>query len=73
MIQHAMLIPAHVFVLQFLDSDEGPVHSFPPADGAGLLQKRFLTWAPVPQLLVQWEKPFHSLHFPSTGNSKVMF
>ena len=40
---HAIFIPAHAIVLQFLDSDDGPGQSFPPPDGAGLLQKRFFT------------------------------
>ena len=70
---HEMFILAHGFVLQSLDSDDGPMHSFPPPDGAGLLHARFFSWVPVPQLLEQWENLLHSLHCPSTGNSKVMF
>ena len=66
---HVIFIPAHVFVLQFLDFFDGPGHSFPPSDGAGLLQKRKLTWVPAPQLLLQWENPSHSLHCPFTGNN----
>ena len=44
----------------------GPRHSWPPLDGAGLLQNRCLSWTPCPQDFEQVVQLPQALHPPST-------
>ena len=53
-------------VLHFVVSFEDPLHLFPPFDGAGLVQVRFLVFRPEPQLLLQAEYLLQLLQLPLT-------
>ena len=59
-------VPAQVFGLQVLEMNDRPLQKLPPPEGTGWLQKRLLTWLPVPQLFVQDEYSPHSLQPPFT-------
>lgn len=52
-----------VFVL-YLSSRFWPTHTLPPWRGVGLLQERWRTWKPMPQLVLQGDQEVQGVQAP---------
>ena len=61
-------LPGHSLILQARFSMKGPLHSWPPFFGAGLLHFRVRVLIPEPQVSEHGVKMLHWENFPSTMN-----
>ena len=67
------LLPGHNLAKHGRDSFLGPVQSWPPNAGRGLVQFLMRTSVPFPHDLLHAPQAPHSVKFPSTKNKKKQF
>lgn len=51
----------------YLSSRFWPTHTRPPCRGVGLLQDRWRTWKPIPQVVLQGDHEVHGVQPPFLG------